>query len=164
MQRQLTREGYRVEVASNGEQGLRLARECHPSVITLDVLLPGQDGWSVLSTFKADPALAEIPVILMTVVDEKQTGFALGASDYLTKPIEWDRLNAALKKFGKSEGQSVLVLEDDPATREMLERSLGKAGWKVAVAENGKVGPESSASPRALAHPAGPDDAGDGRV
>lgn len=77
---------------------------------------------------------------MMTVVDEKQSGFALGAADYLTKPIDWDRLNEVLKRFNKGEGQSVLVVEDDPATREMLRRIPVKAGWSVALAENGKVG------------------------
>ena len=140
MQRQLSKEGYRVAVASNGEQGLRLARELKPAVITLDVMLPGQDGWSVLNALKADRELAEIPVIMMTVVDEKQMGFALGAADYLTKPIDWDRLSAVLTKYRKGDDQALLVVEDDPAARDMLERSLAKAGWKVALAENGKVG------------------------
>ena len=140
MQRQLSKEGYRVAVAANGEQGLRLARELKPAVITLDVMLPGQDGWSVLNALKADRELAEIPVIMMTVVDEKQMGFALGAADYLTKPIDWDRLSAVLTKYRKGDDQALLVVEDDPAARDMLERSLAKAGWKVALAENGKVG------------------------
>ena len=140
MQRQLSKEGYRVAVAANGEQGLRLARELKPAVITLDVMLPGQDGWSVLNALKADRELAEIPVIMMTVVDEKQMGFALGAADYLTKPIDWDRLSAVLTKYRKGDDQALLVVEDDPAARDMFERSLAKAGWKVALAENGKVG------------------------
>lgn len=96
MQRHLHREGYRVEVAATGEDGLRLARELKPAAITLDVILPGKDGWSVLASLKADRDLANIPVIMMTVVDEKKTAFALGAADYITKPIDWQRLNESL--------------------------------------------------------------------
>lgn len=140
IQRQL--HGHRVEFARDGEEGLRLARQLKPDVITLDVLLPGKDGWSVLAALKADPELSGIPVIMMTVVDEKQMGFALGASDYLTKPIEWDRLNAALERYSKSSVKTVLVVEDDPPTQEMLARSLKKQGWDVAVANNGRIGLE----------------------
>jgi signal transduction histidine kinase/ActR/RegA family two-component response regulator len=101
MQSFLGKEGYRVLAAANGEEGLRLARELHPSAITLDVIMPGLDGWSVLSQLKSDPELAETPVILLTITDNKNMGYALGASDYLTKPIERDRLLATLKKHRK---------------------------------------------------------------
>jgi len=95
----LGREGYRVVAASSGEEGLRLAREVRPSAITLDVIMPGLDGWSVLSALKSDPELADTPVILLTITDNKSMGYALGASDYLTKPIERDHLLAVLKKY-----------------------------------------------------------------
>lgn len=140
MRRQLSKEGYRVEVARTAEEGLPMARELKPAVITLDVLLPGKDGWSVLSALKADRELAGIPVIMMTVVDEKQMGFALGAADYLSKPIEWERLSQVLQKFRKETNQPVLVVEDDPATRDMLERTLRKGGWHVMLAGNGRIG------------------------
>jgi hypothetical protein len=96
--RHLGREGFRVEEAADGETGLRRAQECRPDVITLDVLMPGMDGWAVLTALKADPGLAGIPVVMLSVVDEKHIGFALGASDFLTKPIERERLVAVLKK------------------------------------------------------------------
>jgi signal transduction histidine kinase/CheY-like chemotaxis protein len=95
----LGKEGYRVLAAASGEEGLRLAKELRPNAITLDVIMPGLDGWSVLSALKADPDLAETPVILLTITDNKSMGYALGASDYLTKPIERDRLVATLKKY-----------------------------------------------------------------
>ncbi len=95
----LGKEGYRVVAASSGEEGLRLARELHPNAITLDVIMPGLNGWSVLSALKSDPDLAETPVILLTITDNKSMGYALGASEYLTKPIERDRLLAVLKKY-----------------------------------------------------------------
>jgi CheY-like chemotaxis protein len=97
----LGREGYRVVSASNGEDGLRLAREVRPNAITLDVIMPGVDGWSVLTALKADPDLADTPVILLTITDNKSMGYALGASECLTKPIERDRLLAALEKHLK---------------------------------------------------------------
>jgi len=95
----LSREGFRVEEAPDGDTALRRARTARPDVITLDVLMPGMDGWAVLTALKADPELSGIPVVMLSVVDEKHIGFALGASDFLTKPIERERLVAVLKKF-----------------------------------------------------------------
>ncbi|MEI6669855.1 MAG: ATP-binding protein [Acidobacteriota bacterium] len=101
MQTFLGREGYRVVSASNGEDGLRLAREIRPNVITLDVIMPGLDGWSVLTAMKADPILAATPVILLTITDNKSMGYALGAAECLTKPIDRDHLLAMLEKHVK---------------------------------------------------------------
>jgi CheY-like chemotaxis protein/nitrogen-specific signal transduction histidine kinase len=98
MRRFLSREGFRVVEAPDGEAGLARARESRPDAITLDVLMPGMDGWAVLAALKHDPALAGIPVILATVVDEAHLGFALGAAEYLTKPIDRERLAEALRK------------------------------------------------------------------
>ena len=93
MQRFLAKEGFRVATAAGGDEGLRQARELHPDAITLDVMMPGMDGWAVLSALKADPATADIPVIMLTIVDDKNLGYALGAADYLTKPVDRERLN-----------------------------------------------------------------------
>jgi CheY-like chemotaxis protein len=143
LQRHLDKDGYQVLSTSDGARGLALARERKPAVITLDVMMPGMDGWAVLTALKADPATADIPVIMLTIVDDKNMGYALGAADYLTKPIEWQRLAAALKKYrGPNGGQSVLLIEDDAATRDMLCRSMEKDGWKVTEAENGRIGLE----------------------
>jgi signal transduction histidine kinase/ActR/RegA family two-component response regulator len=101
MQSFLGKEGYRVLAAANGEDGLRLAKELRPNAITLDVVMPGLDGWAVLSALKSDPDLAKTPVILLTITDNKRMGYALGASAYLTKPIERDRLLAELEKHRK---------------------------------------------------------------
>jgi PAS domain S-box-containing protein len=136
----LTKEGYRVETAAGGEAGLRLARELHPDVITLDVMMPGLDGWAVLSELKADPELADIPVVMLTIVDNKNLGYALGAADYLTKPIQRDRLLAILKKYcPPPEPATVMVVEDDLETQEVIRRLLEKAEIQVVVAENGRV-------------------------
>jgi len=137
MQRFLVREGFRVATASGGEEGLRLARELRPDVITLDVLMPGVDGWAVLTALKADHELAGIPVIMLTILDDKNLGYALGASDYLTKPIDRERLIATLAKYRR--GISVLVVDDDPAFRELTRRILEQEGYTVTEAENGRV-------------------------
>jgi CheY-like chemotaxis protein len=143
MKRYLSKEGFQVALAAVGEEGLKLARELHPAAITLDVMMPGMDGWAVLSALKADPTLAEIPVIMLTIVDNKNIGFALGASDYITKPIERERLVRVLNKYRCEEPPCViLVVEDDPTIREMMRRMLEKEGWTVAEAENGRVGLE----------------------
>jgi CheY-like chemotaxis protein len=140
MVRFLGKEGFRVLPAADGEAGLALARDARPDVITLDVMMPGMDGWGVLTTLKADPALAEIPVVMLSVVDDKNMGFSLGASEYLTKPIDRSRLTAILAKYGRDGHQgSVLVVEDDGATRSMLKRSLEGSGWHVTEASNGRV-------------------------
>jgi CheY-like chemotaxis protein len=98
------------------------------------------DGWAVLTALKGDPATADIPVIMLTVVDEKQIGFALGAADYFTKPIDWGRLNAALGKYRKpTNHQTVLIVEDDEQAREMLQRALTREGWQVIEAGNGRM-------------------------
>jgi len=95
--RSLGKDGFRVVEAGSGEAGLRLAAETNPDVITLDVVMPGMDGWAVLTRLKSDPELADIPVVMVTIVDEKHLGFTLGATEYLTKPIDRQRLTAVVK-------------------------------------------------------------------
>jgi signal transduction histidine kinase/CheY-like chemotaxis protein len=147
VQRALVKEGYEVHTASSGPEGLAFARQLRPAAITLDVMMPGMDGWAVLTVLKADPVTADIPVIMVTVVDEKNTGFALGAAEYLVKPIEWERLLAVLARLRRHPtGSKVLVIEDDPETREMIRRAVQKQGWEVVEAENGRVGLERVAA------------------
>jgi PAS domain S-box-containing protein len=139
MKRFLGKEGFRVETASGGKDGLRLARELRPHAITLDVMMPKMDGWSVLSALKADSELSEIPVIMFTVVDDKNRGYSLGASDYLTKPIDRDRLVRVLNQYTKAPANcQVLVVEDDANARDLLRRMLEKEGLSVVEAENGR--------------------------
>ena len=140
LKRMITREGFRVITAPGGEEGLRLAKTLRPDAITLDVMMPGMDGWTVLARLKADPELAQIPVIIVTIVDRHEMGFALGASDYLTKPIDSDRLTQLLRKYRCQRPPCpILLVEDDVATRDMVRRTLEKAGWTVAEADNGRV-------------------------
>jgi CheY-like chemotaxis protein/anti-sigma regulatory factor (Ser/Thr protein kinase) len=140
--RMLSRDGYRVLQAANGAAGLALARAHRPDVITLDVVMPGLDGWEVLSALKEDPEVAAIPVVMLTITDDRNLGFSLGASEYLTKPIERERLVSVLSRYRRAPGASVLIVEDDGDTRTMLRRSLEKEGWTITEAENGRVGLE----------------------
>jgi CheY-like chemotaxis protein len=118
-----------------------LAKELRPDAITLDVLMPGMDGWAVLTTLKGDPELADIPVVMLTIVEEKSMAYVLGASEYLTKPIDRSRLIAVLERYrSENRARTILVVEDDPATRDSLRRALEPGGWAVGEAENGKIG------------------------
>ncbi len=139
MRRFLQRENLSVDEASSGEVGLKMARENKPDAITLDVMMPGMDGWAVLAALKADPDLRDIPVIMLTIVDDKRMGFSLGAAEYLTKPIDREQLRRVLAKYRHSEPTgSVLVVEDDPAASELLRRTLEGEGWTVSTARNGR--------------------------
>ena len=139
MQRHLARAGYRTHGASGGASGLALARELKPAAITLDVLMPEMDGWAVLSALKADAALADIPVIMATILDEKPLSLALGASDYVTKPIDRERLISVMRKYAGAAESKVLIVEDDQIAREIMRRMLEKEGWTALEAENGRV-------------------------
>ena len=98
MARFLGKMGCQVVTAANGAEGLRLARELHPSIITLDVVMPEMNGWDVLDQLKTDPEVSRIPVIMVTIVDHEALGLARGASNYLVKPVDRDRLAMALDK------------------------------------------------------------------
>jgi GAF domain-containing protein/DNA-binding response OmpR family regulator len=137
MQRFLVKEGFRVVTAAGGEEGLRRARALSPDAITLDVMMPGMDGWAVLSALKADPDTADIPVVMLTIVDDRNLGYALGAADYLTKPIERERLVAVLDRYRRD--LPVLVVDDDVAVRQLLRRMLEPAGYTVLEAGDGRA-------------------------
>ncbi|HEY5220280.1 MAG TPA: response regulator, partial [Gemmatimonadaceae bacterium] len=140
IRRFLTDEGFRVIEAADGTAGIALARRDRPDAITLDVLMPGMDGWAVLGALKADATLADVPVIMLTMLDDRSLGFALGATEYLTKPLDRDRLRALLARYRRNGSHDVLVVEDDAATRELLRRQLEADGWRVDEAENGRAG------------------------
>jgi PAS domain S-box-containing protein len=129
LDRFLSKEGFCVRTAAGGDAGLRLARQLRPVAITLDVMMPDMDGWSVLAALKADAALCDIPVIMLTMVDDPERGFTLGAADYATKPVDRARLSHILKKYTCPHPPCpVLMVEDDPATRELTRAILEKEG------------------------------------
>ncbi|MCB9076820.1 MAG: response regulator [Anaerolineaceae bacterium] len=137
LRRYLNKEGFQIHTTNNGEEGLDLAKTLQPVAITLDVLMPGMDGWTVLTRLKADPDLADIPVIVLTIINDKNLGYTLGASDYLTKPIQRKRLVGLLKKYQASRLPACLVVEDEPPMRDMMRRTLQKEGWQIIEAANG---------------------------
>jgi signal transduction histidine kinase/DNA-binding response OmpR family regulator len=138
MTRYLERQGFTILTAANGIEGLARARQFHPDAITLDVMMPDLDGWAVLAALKGDPTLADIPVILVTIVDEKQRGYALGAVEYMVKPIDRERLATLLLALCGDTGH-VLVVEDDATTRASLRQALTDTGWKVDEAVHGRA-------------------------
>ena len=139
LRRTLSRYGLRVEGARTGDEGLRLAKLLLPQAITLDVMMPVMDGWTVLAHLKNDPATADIPIIMLTIVDNRNLGFAMGAAEYLTKPIDRDRLAAVLLRYSKeTENRVALIVEDETDSREVLRRMLESEGWKVREAANGR--------------------------
>ena len=139
MQRFLVREGFEVVTAADGDEGLRLAKEIQPSLITLDVIMPDVDGWSVLERLKSDPKLAAVPVVMMTIVDEKNKGYALGAADYLRKPLDREQLRAVLRKYrANSSTCRILVVEDDVDMRAWLCQVLEQEGCDVVPSTNGR--------------------------
>jgi PAS domain S-box-containing protein len=143
LRRHLQRGGYAVRIAASGEEAMQLARTLQPDVVTLDALMPQMDGWAVLSAMKEDAALAEIPVIMVTIVDNQSIGFSLGAADYLIKPIDRDRLVRAVEKCcPRGAPRHVLIVEDDVPTSELIGRALRQIDCRVTQAENGRVGLE----------------------
>jgi PAS domain S-box-containing protein len=140
---------FEVVTALSGEEGLRLAREIRPAAITLDVMMPGMDGWSVLSVLKADPEVAGIPVTMLTILNEEKRAYTLGAADYLTKPIDRNRLAGLLQKYRSGHlSQPILIVEDDQAARETIRRLVTNLGCLAAEAENGRLGLEQVAKNR----------------
>jgi signal transduction histidine kinase/CheY-like chemotaxis protein/HAMP domain-containing protein len=141
--------GYSVIAAAGGKEGLRLAREVKPDAIILDVIMPDLDGWTVLRTLKQDDALCDIPVILATVLGDREMGLALGATEHLTKPIDGEELLRVLHRVAGADGATdVLIVDDDPATREVLRRTLMREGWIVRESENGAAGLDEVARSR----------------
>lgn len=136
----LGREGYRIIPARSGEEALQQARAHHPQAITLDVLMPKMDGWSTLVALKADPILRDIPVIMLTVLKDRGLAFSLGATDFMTKPIDRIALTSMLRQYKTSSTDLVLIVEDDTATRDATRRLLEKLDLRVAEASNGREG------------------------
>ena len=141
MRKFLEKQNVSILQAKSGEDGLKLAAEHMPDAITLDVMMPEMDGWEVLTALQSNETTKNIPVIMLTMADEPDIGFSLGATDYLTKPVNWDQLSGILNRHKiESDSQSILIVEDDETTREMLKKSLASNDFKVRIAKNGKEG------------------------
>ena len=138
IKRSLEAEGHSVTVAEGGDEGIELARRIQPSLITLDIIMPGRDGWSVLQELKEDSELREIPIIMISMINDKKMGRALGAVDHLSKPVDRNKLKALVKRYSKK-GRA-LVVEDDDSVREVVARSLESVGWTSVEAKNGAIG------------------------
>jgi len=134
----LENEGWNVVTAANAETGIRIARNLRPAAITLDALMPGIDGWGTLEVLKADPKTGHIPVVMCSILDDRNRGFALGVADFLVKPISRERLLAALQRYRGARSGRLLIVEDDDATREMLARTARGRNWQVVEATNGQ--------------------------
>lgn len=145
IRRHMISEGYQVTLAESGERGLELARRSKPDMITLDVMMPGMDGWEVLVRLKEDESLAAIPVVMVSMVSNQDIGFAIGASDYLTKPVSRERLVTVLRKHiaESTPDDFVLVVEDDGDARQLASTRLVKEGYKVREAINGRAALET---------------------
>jgi DNA-binding response OmpR family regulator len=150
----LTRAGYEVLLAANGITALELADRCRPKAITLDILLPDRDGWEVLAELKASPRTRDIPVVIVSVLDQQTLGFRLGASDYLIKPVERNVLLHALKRCvargsGAPADRKVMVVHTDPDELHLLARIVAQQAYEVIQA----LGPEEAALLAARTHP-----------
>jgi CheY-like chemotaxis protein len=139
LERDFLEQGYEVLHAAGGREGLRIAKAARPDVITLDIIMPDLDGWSVLKALKDDPELCEIPVVLATIMGDRDMGFALGAADLVTKPFDREVLIRVVNRHRRGDGSAqVRVVDDDPRSRDMLRRTLQKEGWTVVEAVNGR--------------------------
>ena len=138
----LEADGYRVDIVPDGQQAIEAARRLSPFAITLDISLPKLDGWSVLNALKREAATTDIPVVIVSIVDNRDFGLVLGASDYLVKPIDHERLRTVLCSLNsvRAPGDgTVLVVDDDPALRDVLSSLLAEDGWHVATAADGEA-------------------------
>jgi signal transduction histidine kinase/DNA-binding response OmpR family regulator len=136
----LEADGYRVQVASDGQEAIEMARTLAPFAVTLDISLPKLDGWSVLNALKHEPMTALIPVIIVSIVDNRDFGLVLGAAEYIVKPIDHERLRSVLRGLDGINGSrsgTVLVVDDDPSLRDVLSSVLSEDGWQVATANDG---------------------------
>jgi signal transduction histidine kinase/CheY-like chemotaxis protein len=148
VQRHLERAGFAVVTARGGQEALRLVRELRPAAVTLDIVMPDLDGWTVLAAIKGDPTLASTPVVLMSIVDQKNRGYALGAADYLVKPVDRTKLVETLTGICGSSSGKALVVDDDAVVRRGVRQALEPIGWQVSEAENGQVAVEALAIAR----------------
>jgi DNA-binding response OmpR family regulator len=137
------KDGFSVKQAADGQYGFEMVKQFKPRLVLLDVTMPKLDGWSVLRRLRADPELAATPVIMVTILDEHNLAFTLGANDYIQKPVDWERLRHIIEPFRQVEEQRpVLIVDDDGDARARLGSLLKRAGWPVMEAADGRQGIE----------------------
>lgn len=147
MERYVAKTGWTLAYADSGPEGLRLAKKLRPKVICLDILMPSMDGWSVLAALKNDPELADIPVVIWSMTNDRQLGYTLGVSEYLTKPVERERLIKVMEKYiNQNDEHQVLVIEDDVTASELMTKLLLREGYAVSLACNGRLALEQMAN------------------
>jgi CheY-like chemotaxis protein len=152
MQRHLELQGFRVVTAADGFEALALAKQLRPAVITLDAIMPGLDGWAVLAALRTNAETSGIPVVMVTIDDNEERGFSLGAAEFVTKPIDWEQLSQILATYtGNKRDRSILVVDDEPEAREILRRNLERDGWEVLEAPHGSAALEVLATERPAA-------------
>jgi CheY-like chemotaxis protein len=134
--------GYAVSIARDGVEGLELAGRLRPAAVILDILLPRLNGWDLLARLKGDPATAEIPVVIVSMTDDQGAGFALGATDYLVKPVDRAHLLGAMSRCvsPRREQRTLVAIDDDPVDLDLLEAVLAPEGWRVVRATGGEEG------------------------
>ena len=130
--------GYRVVGAANGEEGLQQAKALRPLAITLDILMPHKDGWQVLHELKTDPVTRPIPIIVLSIVDNKELGYRLGAFDYLLKPFDREAILAALGRIDPPQQGHLLVVDDDPQVVDLVSQLLEGEPYEVTAATDGQ--------------------------
>jgi CheY-like chemotaxis protein len=136
----LAKEGYDLLHANDGAEALELMRTSSPDLVTLDVMMPKVDGWSVLGKMKSDSALAHIPVIMLTIVDDRNLGYSLGAAEFMTKPVDRTRLVGLIERFARKQNDAVvLIVDDDPEVRSIVRQTVESAGLTAAEAVNGRA-------------------------
>ncbi|MEM9192883.1 MAG: response regulator [Myxococcota bacterium] len=130
--------GFQVECAATGEEGLRMAELLQPLAVTLDVMMPDLDGWQVLTALKAQESTRDIPIVLLTISDDRSLGMALGAAEFVTKPVDRVHLVEVIRRLEVAPDARILLVDDDPELRELLRRTLARDDWTVVEAENGE--------------------------
>src|SRR2546426_2615820 len=137
--------GYYVELARDGEEGFAKARRLRPNLLILDLLLPRIDGWDLLVRLKEEPETRAIPVVIVSIMEQQGKGFALGAADYLVKPVSREELLNALQRFSLTtqrprEAVTILAIDDDPMAVELVEAILAGEGFRILKACGGEEG------------------------
>lgn len=151
IQMYLQEAGYRTEIAKDGSEGIEMAKRLKPNIITLDMIMPIKDGWQVMKELKRHPLCKNIPIIIISITDEKKLGFSMGAVDYFVKPVNKEELINAMKKVplkihSQKQHPKVLIIDDDRTAAELIQVMLEAEGYEVIKTMNGKDGVRLAAS------------------